>query len=265
MVPDQRGKTWHLAPIKNRYFYRVAFVTGREWSCDLGQKSIPSSLAAIFVSSAPIWFVVLDRPRWRENLTSRSVVLGLICGFIGVILLFSGEAVKAITSSGEHYEMFGFFILFIGTLSWAGGSIYSKYHSKGSTTAASAWQMLAAGVAFSLCSLISREWDAFVWQTVTTASWLSLVYLILMGSLAGYSAYVWLLKVRPVTQVSTYAYVNPLVAVLLGVIFAGEHLSLLQVGGFVVILSSVFLINVAKYRNEQKQLKRTKLDHEVNG
>jgi drug/metabolite transporter (DMT)-like permease len=76
-----------------------------------------------------------------------------------------------------------------------------------------------------------------------------------MGSLVGFSAYVWLLKVRPVTQVSTYAYVNPLVAVLLGVIFAGEHLSLLQLGGFVIILGSVFLINVARYRNEKKRLK----------
>jgi drug/metabolite transporter (DMT)-like permease len=151
--------------------------------------------------------------------------------------------------------LIGFFILFIGTLSWAGGSIYSKYHSTGSTTAASAWQMLAAGVAFSLFSLISQEWRAFEWHTVTTASWLSLVYLILMGSLVGFSAYVWLLKVRPVTQVSTYAYVNPLVAVLLGVIFAGEHLSLLQLGGFVIILGSVFLINVARYRNEKKRLK----------
>jgi drug/metabolite transporter (DMT)-like permease len=224
------------------------------------EKSIPSSLTAIFVSSAPIWFVMLDRPRWRENLTSRSVILGLIFGFIGVILLFSGEAVKAITSSGEHYEMIGFFILFIGILAWAGGSIYSKYHSTGSTTAASAWQMLAAGVAFSLCSLISSEFRGFEWQTVTSLSWLSLVYLILMGSLAGYSAYVWLLKVRPVTQVSTYAYVNPLVAVLLGVVFAGEHLSLLQVGGFVVILGSVFMINVTKYRNEKKRLKNKNLD-----
>jgi drug/metabolite transporter (DMT)-like permease len=73
-----------------------------------------------------------------------------------------------------------------------------------------------------------------------------------MGSLAGFSAYVWLLQVRPATQVSTYAYVNPVVAVLLGVLFAGEHMSALQIVGLAVILLSVLLINLAKYRNQQK-------------
>src|SRR3990172_507657 len=170
------------------------------------EQSIPSSLAAILVSSAPIWFVVLDKPRWRENLTNRSTVLGLISGFIGVLILFSGEAMEAFYSSGKNYDIIGFFILFIGTISWAGGSIYSKYHASGSTTVSSAWQMLAAGFAFISVSLLSHEWREFEWQSVTTSSWLSLLYLILMGSLAGYSAYVWLLKVRPVTQVSTYAY-----------------------------------------------------------
>ena len=73
-----------------------------------------------------------------------------------------------------------------------------------------------------------------------------------MGSLAGYSAYVWLLQVRPATQVSTYAYVNPVVAVLLGVLFAGEHMTMTQLSGLAIILTSVLLINLAKNRKEQK-------------
>jgi drug/metabolite transporter (DMT)-like permease len=75
-----------------------------------------------------------------------------------------------------------------------------------------------------------------------------------MGSLAGFSAYVWLLQVRSATQVSTYAYVNPVVAVLLGVLFAGEHMTALQITGLAVILLSVLLINLAKYRSEKKSL-----------
>ena len=75
-----------------------------------------------------------------------------------------------------------------------------------------------------------------------------MLYLVTMGSLAGYSAYVWLLQVRPATQVSTYAYVNPVVAVLLGTLLAGEHMSLLQIAGLAVILTSVLLINLSKYR-----------------
>jgi drug/metabolite transporter (DMT)-like permease len=138
-------------------------------------------------------------------------------------------------------------------MSWAGGSLYSKYNSTStSATVNTAWQMLAAGIAFIPGSFINNEWSTFHFASVTTGSWLSLLYLITMGSLAGFSAYVWLLQVRPATQVSTYAYVNPVVAVLLGVIFAGEQMTILQLTGLAVILLSVLLINLAKYRNEKK-------------
>ena len=81
-----------------------------------------------------------------------------------------------------------------------------------------------------------------------------LLYLVVFGSIAAYSAYVWLLQVRSAAQVSTYAYVNPVIAVLLGVFFAGEHMSVLQVIGLIVILGSVLLINVSKYRKEKKKV-----------
>jgi drug/metabolite transporter (DMT)-like permease len=210
-------------------------------------------LVAVLVSSSPVWFIILDKSRWKENLTTRSTIIGLISGFIGVILLFSEKAIEAISSTGNKNEIFGFIILTIGTISWAGGSLYSKHHSsKSSSTISSAWQMLAAGVAFALFSLLSGEWKRFEWQSVTLGSWLSLLYLIFFGSLAGYSAYVWLLKVRPAIQVSSHAYVNPVIAVLLGVFFANEHMSIMQLCGFIVILGSVVLINLTKYRNEQK-------------
>ena len=141
-------------------------------------------------------------------------------------------------------------------MSWAGGSLYSKYKSKGSVTVSTTWQMIAAGIAFIPFSLLANEGKGFQWQAVPTETWLSVLYLVTMGSLAGYSAYVWLLQVRPATQVSTYAYVNPVVAVLLGVFFAGEHLTLIQVSGLAVILTSVLLINLAKYRKEKEELRR---------
>jgi drug/metabolite transporter (DMT)-like permease len=108
--------------------------------------------------------------------------------------------------------------------------------------------MLTAGVAFLAGSLLLNEWKGFDPGAVSTGAWLSVLYLIIFGSLAAFSAYVWLLKVRSPAQVSTYAYVNPLIAILLGVVFAGENMTLLQGGGFVVILSSVVAINLANYR-----------------
>ena len=217
------------------------------------ERNLPSSLVAVFVSAAPLWFVLLDKPKWKENLTSRDIILGLIVGFIGVILLFSERTANAFSSAGSMTQIAGLIVVIVGSISWAGGSLYSKYKSSGSAIVNTTWQMLAAGVAFSLFSLVNKEWTGFQWQAVTTSAWLSVVYLVLMGSLAGYSAYVWLLQVRPATQVSTYAYVNPVVAVLLGVFFAGEQMSILQIIGLAVILSSVLLINLAKHRKEQKQ------------
>jgi drug/metabolite transporter (DMT)-like permease len=216
------------------------------------EQSLASSLVAVLVSSAPIWFVVLDKPKWKENLTSRNTIMGLIVGFIGVILLFSEQTSKAL-GTGNGHQVIGLIVLIIGAMSWAGGSLYSKYKSKStSATVNTAWQMLAAGIAFIPGSFINNEWSSFDVQSVTAGSWFSLFYLITMGSLAGYSAYVWLLQVRSATQVSTYAYVNPVVAVLLGVLFAGEHMTILQIAGLAVILLSVLLINLAKYRQEQK-------------
>jgi drug/metabolite transporter (DMT)-like permease len=165
--------------------------------------------------------------------------------------MFGEKIVEAITATGYSNEILGLIILLIATVSWAAGSLYSKHNSTGSSTVNTAWQMSVAGVAFLLISFFSDEWRGFEWGTVTSTSWFALFYLTLLGSVAAYSAYVWLLKVRPAAQVSTYAYVNPVIAVLLGVFFAGEHMSFLQVSGLLVILISVLLINLAKKKNSE--------------
>lgn len=217
------------------------------------EKILPSSLVAVLVSAAPIWFVLLDKPKWKENLTSKNILIGLLVGFIGVILLFSEKVSEAFSAKGNAAEVLGLAVLVIGSISWAGGSLYSKYKAKSSAIVNTTWQMLAASTAFLIFSFTGNEWSGFALSKVSTGAWLSVIYLITMGSLAGYSAYVWLLQVRPATQVSTYAYVNPVVAVLLGVFFAGEQMSFIQLIGLAIILTSVLLINLAKQRKEKRQ------------
>lgn len=241
------------------------------------EQYIPSSLAAILLAAGPIWFVVLDKGKWKENFRSRATIAGLAVGLVGVLLLFwerltgvpdaTGGALRvaegqgvvakagdsagpiATAASGHDWSMIALVVLVIGSISWAAGSLYSKYRSAGNSNSVNAgWQMLAAGVCFIPASLISGEWSHLQLAAVPLSSWLSIGYLVTMGSLAGYSAFVWLLQVRPATQVSTHAYVNPVVAVLLGVLFAGERLSAIQLLGLIVILASVLLINLAKYR-----------------
>lgn len=213
------------------------------------EQYLPSSLVAVLVSSAPIWFVVLDKPLWKQNFGSRSTLAGLVTGFLGVLLLFSQQA-GTVTVSHDKIQLISLVLLVIAAMSWAGGSLYSKYNAKGAVSVNTAWQMLSAGVLFIPGSLISGEQQNFNWAAVPISSWLAVTYLIFMGSLAAYSAYVWLLQVRPATQVSTYGYVNPVVAVLLGYFFADEKLSMMQLAGLAVILISVLLINLAKYRKK---------------
>jgi drug/metabolite transporter (DMT)-like permease len=218
------------------------------------EQYIPSSLAAILLASGPIWFVLLDRSKWRENFRSKATIAGLVVGSVGVLMLFGqklqGEGGQG---GGGNREMAALAMLIVASISWAAGSLYSKYKAVGNSNSVNAgWQMMIAGIVFVVCSAISGEFDHFRLRDVPLSGWLSVAYLVTLGSLLGYSAFTWLLQVRPATQVSTHAYVNPVVAVLLGVLFAGERLSFLQVLGLMVILASVLLINLAKYRADAR-------------
>ena len=221
------------------------------------EQYIPSGLAAILLASGPVWFVVLDKGKWRENFRSRSTIAGLVIGFAGVLLLFGERLKEGIGSGGAgspNRVMLALAVLVCGSISWAAGSLYSKYRSAPVSNAVNTgWQMLTAGLVFVIASVVSGEWRGFYVRDVPLSSWLGIGYLVSMGSLAGYSAFVWLLQVRPATQVSTHAYVNPVVAILLGVWFAGERMSAVQLLGLAVILASVLLINLAKYRKAGKE------------
>ena len=257
-------------PVFSRGVIGPAFVSGFLLLCGgngiliWAEQYVPSSLAAILLASGPVWFVVLDRSMWAVNFRSRSTLAGLVVGFVGVLLLFAerlrgGVASGGVASSGGVGSSGGgeahgrvelaLVVLIFGSMSWAAGSLYSKYKSAPvSNSVNTGWQMFLAGLVFLPASLVSGEWSGFHFRDVPMSAWLSIGYLVTMGSLAGYSAFVWLLQVRPATQVSTHAYVNPVVAILLGVFFAGERMSVVQLLGLAVILTSVLLINLAKYR-----------------
>jgi drug/metabolite transporter (DMT)-like permease len=218
------------------------------------EQYLASSLAAILLASGPLWFVILDKRNWKENFHSKETLIGLVIGFIGVILLFIEKLMRSMHATDDKWALVALGALIIASVCWAAGSLYAKYNSTGPSNSVNAgWQMMAAGIAFIPVSLLRGEAADFHFHTVSTSSWLSLFYLVTMGSLAGYSAFIWLLQVRSATQVSTHAYVNPVVAVLLGMFFthdADEKMSSLQILGLVIILLSVLLVNLAKYRKE---------------
>ncbi len=214
----------------------------------LAQQYVSSSLVAIIASSTAIWIMALDAPMWKRNFRSPAVITGIIIGFLGVMMLYI-EQFRYDNQPGEHRE-YGVLLLMIGCISWALGTLYAKYCSSGeeevNAFAGSAWQMLFASAMFWICAVIKGDVINTNLHAVPVTSWMSLIYLILFGSILAYSAYVWLLKVRPATEVGTHAYVNPFIAVFLGMSLGKENVTWIQIAGLIVILLSVMLINHKK-------------------
>lgn len=216
------------------------------------QRTVPSSVVAITVAVAPLVFTLLDKPQWKVNFRSKATLAGIAAGIIGVWLLFRERLSHQLTEAGFDAEVLAMVLLAIGILAWPAGSLFSKYNPVAlSNTANSAWQMVTGAFFFLLVSVARGEWDGFDPATVPPRAWIAEAYLVVFGSIVAFSAYVWLLQVRPATQVSTYAYVNPVVAVLLGTWLGGERLGAQELIGLVVILGGVLLINLAKYRSRK--------------
>ena len=210
----------------------------------LAQRYVSSSLVAIVASSTALWIMLLDVPMWRRNFKSVRMVAGMLIGFSGVGMLYM-EQLFSDAAAYTHSE-YGIMILIGGCISWALGTLYTKYRSSEAegthAFAGAAWQMIFAGMMFWLGTMVSGDGSRLDIASVQAAAWLSLVYLIVFGSLLAYTAYVWLLKVRPASEVATHAYVNPVVAVIIGTGLGHERVTGLQLAGLAVILISVLLV-----------------------
>lgn len=209
------------------------------------EQYIPSGVAAIIVASVPLWFVLLDKQQWKFNFSNKWILSGLLIGFVGVLTLFLDKG--SLKLGGDNKTLISFFILLAGTISWSAGSLYAKYQpAQGSSSMKASIQMLVAGSASLLAGFISGEHHEVVWSAISPGSIFALLYLILVGSLVGYMAYMWLLSVRSPVLVGTYAYVNPIVAVFLGWIIANEHISNQQLLALTIILGGVVLVTLSK-------------------
>jgi drug/metabolite transporter (DMT)-like permease len=212
------------------------------------EQYVGSAWVAIIISAAPLWYVVYDKPHWKENFASKSILTGLFLGLIGIFLLFLPDISSTYKTDNNPYEKVALFALIAGSMSWVVGSLYAKYKKTESPASVNTgWQMFFAGLYFFIGSFITGEYKTFRFTDVPAEAWYSISYLIVFGSILAYSCFVWLMEVRSPAQVSTYAYVNPVVAVMLGVFLNSEHVNNLQIAGLFVILFSVLLINLNKY------------------
>lgn len=209
-----------------------------------GEKFTASGRVALIVAMTPVWFVVIEWLRPGGTRPSGALIGGLAIGASGVALLVGADAVSGTHAPGA---LLAEVIVLGGSLSWALGSMYSRHAPlPESSVMASALQMLFAGIYLALFGLLRGEWSSFHVGDVTLRSWGALGYLIAGPSLIGYSAYVWLLRVSTPAKVGTYGYVNPMIAVFLGWLIAGEEVSGRMITAALVIVIGVALITFAR-------------------
>jgi drug/metabolite transporter (DMT)-like permease len=215
---------------------------------------ISSSLAALLVATEPFWIVLLSwlwlkgaRPNWK-------VACGLAVGFFGVWLLISGQEQSVAAQSGSM-QFFGTIAVIAAALSWATGSLYGlRAPVPKSSFLTAGMQMFSGGLVLLCVSLLAGEWSRFNISEVSNNSWLGLLYLIVFGSLIAFTAYSWLMKNTPPAMVATYAYVNPIIAVFLGWLIAGESFTGQMLVGAGVIVGSVALITSNSENKETPDL-----------
>ncbi|MCW3117328.1 MAG: EamA family transporter [Chitinophagaceae bacterium] len=212
------------------------------------EQYISTSLAAIIVTAVPFWFVLLDKKQWSFYFSNKTIIAGLILGFAGVVVLVGLDKTNT-THSSTSNQLAGALAVVAGGIAWTAGSLYSKYKPTGTILLVNvAIQLLAAGVFSLLTSFIAGEWNTFSFTAVSLSSWLALLYLVLIGSIVAFSCYLFLLKVRPPALASTYVYVNPVVALLLGALFVNEPITWIKVIALTIILSGVLLVNLPRYK-----------------
>jgi drug/metabolite transporter (DMT)-like permease len=196
---------------------------------------VESGAAPLIVASVPLWMVLMDWLRPGGRRPGPAVWLGIALGLAGVAILLG------VPEAGPGY-LEGGIVLVLASVAWAAGSLYSRSATLPAPLLATGMQMLTGGALLLVAGVLGGELSGLDPSTFSTRSLLAVAYLIVFGSLVGYSAYVWLLRVTPPALASTYAYVNPLVAVLLGWLLAGERMSARILLASLVIVSAVALI-----------------------
>jgi len=215
----------------------------------LAEQHVASGIAALIIGSVPLWMTTIEALRpggARPNILG---ILGLVVGFGGIALLV---APSLLSGNPLESQPLGILILLGASLFWSLGSIYSRTADlPDSTLLATAMEMLAGAAGLYLVGAFAGEWSRLSLADVTARSWISLLYLVVFGSMVGFTTYAWLLRAAPVSLVATYAYVNPLVAILLGSLLAQESLTAHELLSAAIIIGSVVLINASRRLKSQ--------------
>ena len=216
------------------------------------EQHVPSGITAVLITTVPLWMALLEWKRYDRIRPALPIVLGLTLGFAGVVVLVGPEE---LAGSGV-IDRIGAGVLILASLSWAIGSLYSrKAPLPSSPLQSTSMEMISGGALLTLASLLSFEWYGFQPSEASLQSLVAFVYLVTFGSLVGFTSYIFLLKATTLAKVSTYAYVNPIIAVILGWAIAQEELTLRTLIAAAIIVAAVVVITT--YRATVNHATRT--------
>jgi drug/metabolite transporter (DMT)-like permease len=209
--------------------------------------SVPTGLAALLVSVTPIWFLFIDHVLMKSGRrVGRAALVGVALGILGMIVLLWPRLRE--TRALGVWELIAALSLLGSSFSWAFGSVLARrWHVRVDPLVGSGWQMILAGIVDLSVGLVLGEHHVARWDRAGLGA---VLYLVVFGSWVGYSAYVWLLRHVPTTKVATYAYVNPVVAVLLGWAILGEPVDRFMFAGAAIIVPAVALVTTAEHEIE---------------
>jgi drug/metabolite transporter (DMT)-like permease len=240
---------WRGSPRPTSAQWRDATITGALMLCcgngavSWAEQRVPSGIASLLVAVVPLWMVLVDWLRPRGERPRAVVVAGVLVGLIGLAVLVG---VGSLSGEGE-VDLVGAVVLILGSLAWAAGSVFNRHGARPDSAAMSTGlQMIGGSIALLLLGVMRGELAAIHVNQISNASWAGWIYLVTFGSLVGFTAYIYLLKTVSPAKASTYAYVNPLVAVLLGWAIAGEPVTLRSLGAAAIILAGVAMITVSQ-------------------
>lgn len=234
-----RGLHWRAATIVGGFL-----LLGGNGAVVWAEQRVPSGLAALIVAIVPLWIVLLEALAGAGRPSAR-MLGGVLLGLVGVGLLVG----PGHFAGSQGVDLLGAAVLMLGSLSWALGSLYSRRAGlPESPLLATAMEMLCGGGLLLLLGAATGDFRQLQLAQVTTRSWLALGYLIVFGSLIGFTAYVWLLRVTAPAVATTYAYVNPVVAVVVGWGIAGEPITARTMLAMAIIVGAVVVITTHTLR-----------------
>ena len=203
------------------------------------QQKVPSGFAALLMASEPLWIALIESLAIRNSRVGIAGVLGLILGFVGMLVLIFPT--KGMGSASLNIP--GTIAILVGTLSWAGGAVYQRVaRLPGSPVLTAGMELMIGGFLLGIAGFSFGEFQVLQQNPVSIRSAFSLGYLIVFGSLVAFTAYIWLLGKTTATRVATHTYVNPVIAIMIGWQLAGEPLSFSTVIATAIIILSVYLV-----------------------